>query len=226
MSVLFALVASPPNPLQPFLSAIPLLVIVGVLAVVKRVLKRPTVKGIIGEAALNWAGLSRLDPSRYKVLKNVFIPSIAGDGMTELDHVVLSAHGIFVIETKNYSGWIFGGEHDHKWTRTGHGKKQQFLNPLKQNRAHVNALAAFLGLPQSVFHSVVFFIGEAEIKTPMPSNVLTSGLMNYIAAEQRMFLTDPQLILARGKLMGHDEGMDKATVRREHVARMSSRSGR
>ena len=206
-----------------FGSAAPMLLFLGVVLIGIKLLKHPTVKGMIGEAAVNWAGLSRLDKARYKVLKNVFIPSLTGEGMTEIDHLVVSAHGIFVIETKNYSGWIFGGEHDHKWTRSGRGRKQQFLNPLKQNKGHVNALAAFLGLPQSMFHSVVFFIGEAELKTPMPANVLTSGLLKYIESERRVLLNESQVNEAWGRLSGHDAGMDKATVRRDHVARVSRR---
>ena len=53
--------------------------------------------------------------------------------------MVLSEYGIFVIETKNYSGWILGGEYSEEWTKNVYGKKYKFRNPLKQNYTHVNS---------------------------------------------------------------------------------------
>lgn len=208
--------------LPTFLNLGALLVLVMVVKVAVKILSRPSVKGMIGEAMVNWAGLSRLARTRYLVLRNVFIPSIRGDGMTELDHVVVSAHGIFVIETKNYSGWIFGGAQDRTWTQLHYKKKGKFENPLKQNEGHVNALAAFLGLPHRVFHSVIFFIGEATLKTPMPPNVLTSGLLPYIEARHDILLDERQFADAWKRLSMHDSSQDKRTVRREHISRLSS----
>jgi len=207
--------------LNVFWHSMPLFLIFGVLAVLVNVLKRPSLKGLIGEVLVNRVALSGLDKARYRSLKNLFIPNLAGDGMTELDHVVLSAHGIFVIETKNYSGWIFGSEHDRMWTRTNYGNKCQFVNPLRQNDGHVNALMVFLGLPRNTFHSVVFFIGEATLKTPTPPNVLTSGLSRYIESKCDILLSESQVNTAWARLSAHDKAMNKRTVRREHVLRVS-----
>jgi restriction system protein len=85
-----------------------------------------------------------------------------------------------VIETKNVDGWIFGRENDAKWTRVLFDKKWRFQNPLRQNYRHTRALAEFLMHGHSVFHSIVFFIGNCEFKTPMPCRVIKSGLAAYI----------------------------------------------
>jgi hypothetical protein len=85
-----------------------------------------------------------------------------------------------VVETKNFSGWIYGNEWDSMWTQTLFGKKRQFRNPLRQNYGHVRALADFLKRDRSIFHSVVFFVGRCEFKTPMPTNVMNAGLGRYI----------------------------------------------
>ena len=46
--------------------------------------------------------------------------------------------GIFVIESKNYSGWIFGNERDKKWTQVlANGDKNYFFNPILQNKIHI-----------------------------------------------------------------------------------------
>ncbi len=204
----------------------PELLMLGVVVIGLKILRRPKVKGMVGEAMVNWAGLSRLDKTRYHVLKNLFVPHVSGDGMTEIDHVVVSAHGIFVIETKNYKGWIFGSAQDSMWTRSDYGKKRQFLNPLKQNKLHVDSLAAFLGLPQQVFHSVVFFAGEAKLKTQLPKNVMTSGLFTYIGSKRDILLDPAQVDRVWKTLTEHEASMDKSKVRRAHVDRLSARRQR
>ena len=59
----------------------------------------------------------------------------------QIDHVVISPYGIFVIETKNYTGWIYGNDDSDQWTKNMYGHKYHFGNPLKQNYSHVKALA-------------------------------------------------------------------------------------
>lgn len=64
-------------------------------------------KGNAGEKAVS-RKLSRLPKEEYKVLNNVMLAT--SKGTTQIDHIILSIYGIFVIETKNYNGWIYGGE--------------------------------------------------------------------------------------------------------------------
>ncbi len=65
-------------------------------------------KGKVGEKVV--AGkLDHLPEDQYRVLNNVTIPTPKGS--SQIDHLVVSIYGIFVIETKNYNGWIYGGEH-------------------------------------------------------------------------------------------------------------------
>jgi hypothetical protein len=100
---------------------------------------------------------------------------------TRIDHVVVSPYGIFVIETRHYSGWIFGAEREPEWTRVLYRSRRKFQNPLHQNHAHVLALQELLGLDDEVFHSLVGFSGSAEIRTPMPPNVTRlGGMLPYI----------------------------------------------
>ena len=78
----------------------------------------------------------------------------------QIDHVVVSIYGIFVIETKNYSGWIFGDENSQYWAQVIYKTKNRFYNPILQNRGHIKALQ---GLLQDYSHIryipiVVFYI--------------------------------------------------------------------
>jgi len=82
---------------------------------------------------------------------------------------MLHTSGIYVFESKNYSGWIFGNEADKQWTqsfRSGH--KERFYNPCMQNISHVWHLEEFLrSVPLKAFHSVIVFSERCELRKIM-----------------------------------------------------------
>ena len=97
----------------------------------------PKIIGSIGEYYVARI-LKRLSKKNYKIYNNIYIKK---DGKTsQIDHLVLSIYGIFVIETKNYKGWIFGNEKSKYWTQTLYKKKYKVFNPVIQNWTHVNFL--------------------------------------------------------------------------------------
>lgn len=162
-----------------------------VLAIAVAFVKTPMFKGMVGEFIINLAMRLFLDKSKYHQLKNVTLP--CEDGTTQIDHVVVSRFGIFVIETKNMRGWIFGSERDLKWTQKCRGRSFQFQNPLRQNYKHVAAMAESLSLPVEAFKSVIMFIGDATIKTQVPPNVMTKGLITFIKSHKTPVLTDEKV---------------------------------
>lgn len=146
-------------------------VILGILIVISIVLGLPSVKGKIGEGSVNLL-LNRLDKEKYLVLNDVYIPK--ADGKTaQIDHIVISPFGIFVIETKNYRGWITGGETSQYWTQTIYQKKEKLYNPIKQNSGHIKALKALLqGFPDVPYLSIVSFSSRADLKVKVTSHVI------------------------------------------------------
>lgn len=151
-----------------------------------------TIKGMVGEAAGSLAAKVFLDAKIYHSLNNVTLNT--SNGTAQIDHVIVSRFGIFVIEAKNYQGWLFGSESQAEWTQSfPGGKKFKFQNPLRQNYRHIKALSEFLGLPEDKFHSVVMFWGESEFKTPMPANVMSSNYSGYIKAKTDILFTDDEV---------------------------------
>lgn len=143
----------------------------------------PVIKGKIGEGMVNLAAKLRLDPTIYHLINDVTVPSKAGT--TQIDHVIVSKFGIFVVETKNYSGWIFADARAPKWTQVHSKQKHGFQNPLRQNYAHICALSDLLGLSKDKIHGVVCFMGEAKFKTAVPEGVFLEGrYVNYIESFQ------------------------------------------
>lgn len=112
----------------------------------------------------------RLANGQFVILSDLILP--IGEGTTQIDHIVLGRSGIFVIETKNMSGWIFGTEDQAQWTQVVFRRKSRFQNPLRQNHLHIKAVQDLLKLPQSRLYNLVVFAGSATPKTPMPDNVL------------------------------------------------------
>lgn len=86
--------------------------------------------------------LERLPKDDYHVFNDVTLPT--PKGTSQIDHLVVSRYGLFVIETKNYKGWIYGGENSEQWTQNIYGKKYSLYNPILQNAGHVRALRRVL----------------------------------------------------------------------------------
>jgi hypothetical protein len=79
------------------------------------------IKGWLGEKETQLGLWIKLDSEIYKRFHNLIVPT--QNGTTQIDHVLLSKYGIFVIETKNYEDWIFGDEHQKMWTQALYGKR-------------------------------------------------------------------------------------------------------
>jgi len=146
-------------------------------------------KGKAGEAVIG--SFSEALGKDYRILKNVVIRM--GNGTTQIDQIIVSKFGIFVLEIKNYAGWIFGKEKQQKWTQrfwTGH--TFQFQNPLIQNERHIAALRNLLKIPQTKFLSVVVFTGnKVQIKTFLPANVtMGRNYLGYIRNHRNPLFTD------------------------------------
>ena len=156
---------------------------------------KSTFKGFLGETVINVAMWLKLEKDVYHRLNGITLPRANG-GSTQIDHIIVSVYGIFVIETKNYKGWIYGSENQRQWTQVfQNGSKFKFQNPLRQNYLHIKTLADLLGLELSYFHSMIAFIGECELKTrdELPEYVLTSGMVSYVKKKQEKILTEDEV---------------------------------
>ena len=96
-----------------------------------------------------------------KFLFNLYLPY--NNATTELDVVMINSSGIFVFESKNFSGWIFGNENSKNWCETfPNGEKSFFYNPVWQNKTHLNAIKNILG-KRYKYHSAVVFGEQADL---------------------------------------------------------------
>jgi len=165
-------------------------------------LRSPADKGRRGERRVGRTIARGLDPDEYVVFDDLVLET--PDGTTQIDHVIVSPFGVFVIETKNYSGWIFGDLKSRTWTQVLYRKKSRFQNPLHQNFKHVKAVETLLSLNEGAIHSVVAFVGKAEFKTDLPWNVVSlKELVPYIRSKNQRILGDQQVEDIAEKLSSH-----------------------
>ena len=194
----------------------------------RKLLMRPIkrkVKGVVGEAIASGWGALALPSSTYTRLADITLPT--PDGTTQIDLVIVSRFGVFVIEVKNMSGWIFGDETNRQWTQVFRtGERFRFQNPLRQNYRHVKAVQETLkahGIAAPCVHSVVAFIGDATLRTQLPENV-TVGLRfsRYVKSFRAPVLTDTEVQTACKALSTARLEPTKQT-KREHIRHVRSK---
>lgn len=149
-------------------------------------------KGLFGEWIVNLAANMFLDKNQYHLFKNVTLPT--EEGTTQIDHVIVSRYGVFVIETKNMKGWIFGDPRHKTWTQKIYRHTSKFQNPLQQNYKHTQTLRSALKLETDKIFSLVVFVGDSSFKSPMPDNVVyAGGYIRFIKSKTRPILTDSEV---------------------------------
>ena len=187
--------------------------------------KRRRAKENQGEAAVRKALSKNFTGPSYHLLNNITLPYL--DGTTQIDHILVSRKGIFVIETKHYKGWIFADAKSSKWTQVLTKKiRNPFQNPLHQNHLHVKTLQKMLAfVPADAIHSMVVFTGEAKFKTPIPPDVFhLDGLVDELRKFQADVITESNLYLSVGLLeCKRREISGKTDV--EHVAYLNQKLG-
>ena len=162
------------------------------LILLTTVAKSAWFKGWFGELMVSCTLRLLLDRKQYHLINHVTLPT--EDGSTQIDHILVSRFGVFVVETKNMKGWIFGSTNQKQWTQKIFRHTSRFQNPLHQNYKHTRTLANCLGLADDKLFSVVVFVGEATFKTTMPDNVTYgSRLIRYIRSKNDELLTEQEV---------------------------------
>lgn len=163
-------------------------ILLGILVAFYRVYKA-RIKGAIGETGIAYR-LASLPKSKYQVINNLVLRN--GERTSQIDHLIVSDYGLFVVETKNLKGWIFGYENSEYWTQVIYKRKERFYNPIRQNRGHLMALRKTLHLfPGIKMIPIVVFSSSSTLKVETTSEVIYSDqLVGTIKAYYETTLSD------------------------------------
>ena len=176
-------------------------------------------KGTIGEKRVAHI-LKKLPEDKYKVINNFLIPN--NGHTTQIDHIVISIYGIFVIETKTYKGQIYGGENSEYWTQNIYGNKYQFRNPIHQNYGHIKAIKNILSeYPSIPYISIIAFSREANLNTSSSTPVIYWNQIRVVIAQfENRIMTERQVELITNLLLASN--IDSRETRKEHVKSVKS----
>lgn len=199
---------------------------------------RPKIKGRMGERIVS-ARLNTFLSDDYCILDDVILKTTLGT--TQIGHIVVSEYGIFVIEMKNYKGWIFGLANSEKWTQNLYGYKYAFANPVRQNQTHISAIRQTVSDGgQYPIISIVAFSGKASLNVTVESvHVIYWGeLVPTIKQYRTEVIDDEQIqriaatmqqanITTAGSNREHVKQVRQTTVSYEHVlaSRLCPRCG-
>jgi restriction system protein len=186
-------------------------------------------KGRAGEFLIKSINKTYLDKEIYKCFDNITF-KLQDNSTTQIDHVIVSKYGIFVLETKNLKGWIFGDEKSKQWTQSfKNRKKYKFQNPIHQNYRHIKALQEVLNqnnilqIDEKKFISIITFIGESEFKTKKPNNVFHGKrYINYIKSFNEEIIKNNEVKIISNFIERKSEEKSLKTDK-EHVENLKKR---
>ena len=167
--------------------------------------------GTIGEKRTSLR-LKLLPQKKYLVINDLLL-NIDGN-YSQIDHVVISIYGIFVIETKSYAGWIYGSFRNKYWTQNIYGHKHKLYNPIFQNQGHVMFLKEALGEPTYII-PIVVFLRTSSIRVFSPNfHVIKIGkLLRTIRSYNSPVMTfnEVEKIYMRLKIMNNTDRKSRRT---------------
>ncbi len=181
---------------------------------------RIQVKGGLGELRLDFI-LSRLGKD-YVIIKDIIVPG--SNKTTQIDSIVISIYGIFVIECKNFSGYIYGNDKDKVWTQIVRKTKNTFYNPLRQNYAHIKAIENIIGNKYNIY-SIIVFSDKAILKNVMISGnnirvINESEILSTISKCKDITIDKEEIKIIRDKIFDCMKTTNQNT--REHVRNLKN----
>lgn len=124
----------------------------------------PATKGWAGEKLVAWR-LRWLLPKGTVIMNDLYFRT--GRRSCQIDHLVVSPRGVFVFETKNYLGLVYGDAEAHDLQRAVLGMRYSCYNPVRQNERHLDYLRTYLPAIRQraeALRSIVVFVPFSRLR--------------------------------------------------------------
>jgi hypothetical protein len=152
----------------------------------------PEFKGFQGEQIIIDLLYRFLDRGKYHFFNDLILPE--KEGTTQIDHLIVSEYGIFIIETKNMKGLIFGNPSQKFWTQWLTNGKYPFQNPFRQNYKHKKCLEGLLKIESDVYFEAVVFIEGANFPKGQPDRVFyPKEFIQFVKSQTKKVLLDNEI---------------------------------
>lgn len=174
------------------------------------------IRGFMGEFWVKQE-LKKLPKDKYIILNDIMIKS--SKGTHQIDHIIISKYGIFVVEMKNYYGLITGEEHQNKWTQHLGKNKYYFNNPIHQNYGHIKALEELLNLSKDKFISIICISNQAKLKVKA-KNVTQLDFVNDLIKSYNNEIITEDLSKIKNKI--EQNNITDKEIRKNHIKNIKS----
>jgi len=197
-------------------------------------LRKAKRKGELGEYKID-VQLNQL-PKDHRCLSDVLIRT--SKGLTQIDHIIISPVGLYVIETKNYMGIILGKQYDKSWTQICNRQKQKMYNPIRQNYGHIQSLMEILkGFGKLEYYSIISFTRRCELKVDLDLRTIKSDIMVIYDTDLSDFISRKSSSVLRDKTNSRIEiseinkiydllaesNIEDVNIREEHIQEIKSK---
>lgn len=192
------------------LTVVCILLLVGVYFYAERLFKKmkENVRGRVGESVINRL-LVTLNPRKYILIKGVLLPTLVGN--VEVDHVIVSTYGIFVVEALDWGGRVEGLKNDLVWRHLdSSGKELAPTNPMIHNAVNMVALQELLGLGFDDFIPILAFISAVDLDIEVDIEVANiNNLIKKIKSHRNKRFTRKQVLYLVNEIRMHNISMYK-----------------
>jgi len=164
--------------------------------------------GVLGEKRVS-SFLADLDCEEYRVYNDLLFRD--GKYTTQVDHIIISRYGVFVLETKNIHGKVYGGGNAEFWKqylpdtgykRYGFTQEHQLRNPIWQNDGHIKTLRRLIFGNEIPVYGIVVFPSETDINVTANQPVLNMcDVVPYIKQYRDRVLSSEQMGFYRRRLL-------------------------
>ena len=145
--------------------------------------------GVQEELLLHLTARFFLNKKDYRYINNLILPT--EDETTQIDHILVTRFGIFLVETINLKGSVRGQKNDPRWTLHGNGDTQEIPNPLLSSARHVHALERIFGLRPEMIFPLIVSTADTEFKSEKVDNVIpVRGYRDFICSKKEPLLGD------------------------------------
>jgi hypothetical protein len=152
----------------------------------------PEFKGFEGEQIIIDLLYRHLDREKYHFFNDLILPE--KKGTTQIDHLIVSEYGIFIIETKNMKGSIYGNPYEKYWTQWLADGKHPFQNPFHQNYKHKKCLEELLKIKPDIYFEVVVFMDHANFPKGQPDYVFyPKEFIQFVKSQTKKVLFDNEI---------------------------------
>lgn len=181
--------------------------------------KRRKIEGYGRESEQRIDSLLRNKFGDEAVFSGIYLPYLNSNNNkhAEIDHLVVTRSGIFVIEVKSHNGSIRCPADEKFWWQTYNDKKISFYNPLWQNKTHTKIVAELLrseGQYNVPINSAVVFTSRRVTFTKQHPNVIKADeLVGYILKAGRKNALSPSQTRRVRDIIKHRAAKEKSVAR-------------